>query len=98
MPSTSATPVESAKFLRVALRSAFPAVKFSVTLSRGTAWGNCHVTWTDGPTRAEVSAVADKFEGKSFDGMDDSTHYLTKMLPNGLESGLGYVICQRSVA
>lgn len=36
-----ATAPESAKLLKAALRAAFPAVKFSVRLSRGTAYGWC---------------------------------------------------------
>lgn len=64
---TKATAVE----IRKALRAAFPGVKFSLRMERGTGHGYMHLAWTDGPEEAAVSAVTDYFQSSRFDGMDD---------------------------
>jgi hypothetical protein len=91
------TPQESAKRLRSRLKKSFPGVKFSVRLSRGTAYGNVSVRWSEGPPFYEdVAKVALPYEGKSFDAMTDSTSHHER--PIGTEdgtvllSGLGYVL------
>lgn len=73
----TATPVqatvnETAAALRKALRAAYPATKFSVRMSTGTAHGWLDVTYTDGPTHDQVRAVTDPFESSRFDGMSDA--------------------------
>lgn len=93
-----ATAAESAKLLKTMLREAFPACKFSVTLSRGTGYGNCSVRWTDGPTPKRVDAIANEFVGKTFDGSDDSTHYCRSVTADGKLTGLGYVSCSRDIS
>ena len=98
-----ASPQDSAKLLRKALKAAFPGVRFSCRMSRGTAWGNYHVDWTDGPSESAVNKVTAPFQGQSFDGMDDSTHYHDKPLGiakdgTPLLSGIGLLICQRSIS
>jgi hypothetical protein len=60
--------VETAKAMRQALKTAFPGVKFSVRKSNGHA---IYVQWTDGPRVAAVQAIIGRFEGQSFDGMQD---------------------------
>lgn len=96
------SPSDSSKLLKAELRKAFPGTKFSVRLSRGTAYGSAHVSWEDGPEASAVQLIADRYEGKAFNGMDDSTTYLTKVVdgPDGeqVESGLGYVMLHRSVS
>lgn len=94
----TAPATESAKILKAMLRKTFPATKFSVRLSRGTGYGNCHVTWTDGPTVARVEQVTDLFEGKGFDGMTDSTYYKHKLLLDGRESGIGLLLTGREIS
>ena len=60
--------------IRAALKIAFPAVKFSVTGSRGTGYGWSRVNWTDGPSDHLVRACVAPFFGSYFDGMDDGYH------------------------
>ncbi len=103
MGKNTATPQDSARAMRRALKAAFPGIRFGVTMSRGTAWGNYSVAWTDGPSEAAVEAVTDPFEGKGFDGMTDSTYYLDKPLGvdvNGepVLSGIGMILRHRSVS
>lgn len=96
---TQLSPQESGKALRAALKAAFPGVKFSVKMSRGTAWGNFNVLWTDGPTSSEVAKVTNKFEGKGFDGTDDSTYYMDKAIEwkgKTVLSGCGMILEQRT--
>ena len=65
----------AAKNLRKELRAKWPATKFRVTTQRYSGGDNMNVYWTDGPTSKAVDAVADKYQGKDFDGMTDSTSY-----------------------
>ncbi|MGW9550621.1 LPD29 domain-containing protein [Citricoccus zhacaiensis] len=62
-----------AKFVRKALREAFPGVKFSV---RTGSLAHMDVSWTDGPTAEKVKAVADAFKGVK-STMDPYTDYVT---------------------
>lgn len=97
MTTTYASPAESAKALRSALREQFPSVKFSVTLSRGAgSYGNCSVRWTDGPSGTEVYAVTTLFAGQEFDAMTDSTYSRPAFLADGRRSGLGLINLRRS--
>lgn len=66
---------ETAQLIRLALKAAFPGQKFGVTTAYGSMYSATNVRWTDGPTEPEVERVTDRFSSKSFDGMDDSTHY-----------------------
>jgi hypothetical protein len=70
----SATVKETAAALRSALREAFPGVKFSVRMATGTAYGWISLSWTDGPTSAQVRKIAANFESERFSGLDDSYH------------------------
>lgn len=89
---------ESAKLLKVTLRRAFPAVKFSVTLDRGTAYGCANVSWTDGPTTRRVEAVVSPFEGEGFDGSQDLAYSIRNTLPDGRRTGLRLISCNRHVS
>lgn len=62
--------VETSKLVRKTLKKAYPRTKFSVTSKSGV-----RVKWTDGPNKKQVEKILGPFNGKSFDGMDDSTHY-----------------------
>lgn len=57
--------------LRVELKAAFAGVKFSIR----SDYNSVRIAWVDGPTTDEVKAVAGKYEGGHFDGMDDSYHH-----------------------
>ena len=91
-------PKESAKVLKALLRQHFPATAFSCRLGRGTGWGSLDVSWTDGPTVAAVDGIVRPFEGKGFDGRDDSTYYKDARHPDGTPSGIGYLSLQRTIS
>ena len=61
--------------IRIMLKAAFPGVKFSVKSDSFSMGDSVGVSWTDGPTAAEVDAITDKFSAGSFSGMDDSYTY-----------------------
>ncbi len=86
---------ETAKLVRRALRESFPGVKFSVRSDSYAGGASIRVGWTDGPRRADVGAVTDQFEGKSFDGSIDLAYSKTHWLrPDGrvlLQSSPGTV-------
>jgi hypothetical protein len=88
--------VRDAGRLKKALRARFPATAFSVRLSRGTGYGNCHVSWTDGPTEKVVRSITDAAEGKKFDAMQDLGYHVPAAFPDGVESSLGYILTGRS--
>ena len=67
--------VDVAKLVRAELAKHFAGTKFSVRTSRYSMGCSCSVRWTDGPSTRQVDAVIGRFSGKTFDGMDDSTHY-----------------------
>lgn len=84
---------DCAKLIRPALKEAFPGTKFSVRCERGSS---IRITWTDGPTRSQVEMVAKKFEGATFDGMQDLREYHTSVF-NGEEVRFGsdFIFCER---
>ncbi len=93
-----ATAAESSKIMKQALHTKFPATKFTVRLSRGTGYGDCSVSWTDGPSDRLVSAVVAPFEGQTFDGMTDMRESTRATLPDGRESGLRLILTSRHVS
>ena len=70
--STLISTKDVAKLVRAELRAAFPAVKFSVRCSTGTAAAWMNVSWSDGPTTRQVDEITGRFEGRKFNGMTDS--------------------------
>ena len=64
-----------AVLIRAALKQAFAGTKFSVRTSYYSMGSHVRVSWTDGPAPRQIDAVIGRFCGKTFDGMDDSTHY-----------------------
>lgn len=93
-----ASAVDSAKLLRATLRDRFPATTFSVRIGRGTAYGNCYIHWTDGPSVDLVQTVTAQFEGHGFDGMTDSTIVKKAIMPDGRRSGLGLILEERTIS
>lgn len=73
------TTAETAKLVRGALKDAFkkafPSVRFSVRSDNYAGGSSVRVTWTDGPSEAEVTLVTRLFEGADFDGMQDLKTY-----------------------
>lgn len=86
-PYLSTDPADPAKNLRAILKRSFPGVKFSVTRRHHSA---IDVRWSDGPTRAQVEAVADRFEEGRFDGMVDCYEY-SRTPWNSTFGGVRYV-------
>lgn len=75
---------ETAKLIRVALKAAFPATKFSVRSSTYAGGASIRVGWVDGPTVRLVNTVAKDFEGGGFDGsIDLKFNYDHWLLPDG---------------
>lgn len=68
---TLSTQAQAAKRIRTDLKRAFPGVKFSVK-SESFAGGNAvDISWIDGPTDSQVSAITNQYQYGSFDGMID---------------------------
>lgn len=72
--------VEVSKIVRRELKAAFPAVKFSVRSNHGTS---VDVSYMDGPSVSKVRAIVGKWQGKHFNGSDDSTSYAPAFLFEG---------------
>ena len=70
------SPTEQAKMIRASLRESLPGTKFSVRQSRGGH--SITVTWTDGPTTAQVQAIVGRYAGGGFDGMQDLQYSVTR--------------------
>jgi hypothetical protein len=78
------TAAETAKFVRTALKTAFPGQKFSVRSKTYAGGASLSVNWEDGPTERDVDAVVDIYRGSGFDGMQDLKYSLSHwLLPNG---------------
>ena len=67
--------VAAGKNIRIELSAAFPGVKFSVRSSRFSGGDSLRVSWIDGPTDEQVSAIANKYAAGSFDCMTDCYNY-----------------------
>lgn len=91
---------ESVKMLRDSLRHNFPGIKFSVAKSyqRGNS---VRVSYQWGPPVAEVDRVAQRFHGRDFDGMTDSSSYPSTLLADAdgnvreVHHGIDFVFVQR---
>lgn len=94
--ATYISTTDTAKAIRKALKVAFPSVAFSVKSSKYSGGSSISVAWTDGPTDKEISAVTNKFEGASFDGMTDLKSYQESEY-NGqrVQWGANYVFTNR---
>lgn len=66
---------DTAKLIRADLKKAFPGIKFSVRGSVASMVSAIDVSWTDGPTEAQVDRIVMVYCGQGFDGMTDSTTY-----------------------
>lgn len=71
------TCAETAKYVRKALKRAFPTIRFSIRSKTYSGGASINVDWTDGPTGREVETVATFYEAGGFDGMIDLaySHY-----------------------
>lgn len=66
-----------AKMIRPLLKRAFPETKFSVRISRYSGGCSIAVHWVDGPISNAVEDIVHGFGSKYFEGMDDSSHWVT---------------------
>jgi hypothetical protein len=67
---------EAARLIREDLGRGFPSAKFSVRSSRFSQGSSVDVSYADGPPLADVSAIAEQYGHRGFDGTDDSTYYV----------------------
>lgn len=74
---------DTLKLLKAELRREFPATRFSIRRDRGTAYGYVTVSWTDGPSDKQVTAITDMYEGEGFDGMTDSSYAIKQVAADG---------------
>lgn len=94
---------ETAKLLRAALKAAWPGMKFSVRSDSYSGGASIRVRYTDGPTKAQVEAIAHLYEGASFDGMIDLKSHHTSLIadPDGtvreVHHGADYVFVDRDI-
>jgi len=79
----------AAKNLRAELKNAFPCVKFSVKSSSFSMGNDITVGWEMGPTKAEVDAIADKYEYGRFDAMQDLSYSDCSAFGDAVEVVLG---------
>lgn len=79
---------DTAKLVRKVLKEACPAIKFSVRSKSYSGGASMDICWTDGPTEADIKALVGRFEGSSFDGMEDLKSYHTSEL-NGEQVHFG---------
>lgn len=90
---------ETAKLIRVELKTHFPGIKFSVR-SRSYAGGaSIDVEWLDGPAEPDVEKVTRIFVGSTFDGMIDLRSYVDAEW-NGeqVHFGADHVMCNRKMS
>jgi len=66
---------QAAAAIREELKTKFKGVKFSVTSDNFSMGNSVHISWTDGPTEDEVSAITSKYQYGHFNGMEDIYEY-----------------------
>lgn len=77
--------------IRKELKRAWPGFKFSVTSDHNAV----NIKWENGPTVAQVEAIANRHEMGSFDGMDDCYHYSQERTFADVFGGVQYVFPRR---
>lgn len=88
---------ETAKLIRRQLKTAFPAVKFSVRSDTYAGGASIDVRWLDGPTTDAVKTVIDQYEGASIDPYQDTKVYRYQLDEQGraIHYGADFVFCER---
>jgi hypothetical protein len=71
----SSSHAAAAAALRTELKTAFPGIRFSVTSDSFAGGDAVRVSWTDGPTTAEVKEFSGKYQYGNFNGMEDIYEY-----------------------
>jgi len=67
--------IAATKNIRIELKAAFPGIKFSVKSERFSMGNAIRISWTDGPTSAQVEEITSRYEAGDFDGMTDCYNY-----------------------
>jgi len=88
-PGTLSDHARAAKNLRIELSQTFPGIKFSVRSSSFAGGNDVTISWTLGPTRKEVKAIADKYQDGHFDGMIDLYEYDRSAFGSAVDTVLG---------
>jgi len=83
-----------AKNIRRELKANFPNTKFSVKSEIYSGGDSIKVYWTDGPTSETVTAIIEKYQEGTFDGMIDLYSYSGDQF-NEDHGGAKYVFGQR---
>jgi hypothetical protein len=88
---------DTAKLIRDELKAKFAGVKFSVKSSKYSGGASIRIYWIDGPATELVKSATYKFEGSTFDGMQDLKEYKNSTL-NGeaVSFGADYIFTERS--
>lgn len=84
----------AANNLRKVLKKRFPNTKFSVVNDHSDSYT---ISWTDGPNTEKVDEVANLFEGKGFDGMEDYEYQKHSQFMDRY-GHLGYVFTNRKIS
>jgi hypothetical protein len=85
--------VAGAANVRIELKKAFPAIKFSVKSEhRGSS--SINIGWKDGPTTEQVKEITDKYQQGNFNGMEDIYEYNRALWPE-VFGGARYVFENR---
>jgi hypothetical protein len=99
METLTISTTDTAKLIRKDLKANFSNVKFSVTCDKYAGGATIWVTFdkTTGIATDAVRAIADKYESQKFDGMTDSTEYVTGEIDGvPVRFGSHFVIVQAS--
>jgi len=83
--------------IRRELKKAFPTVCFSVKSESYSGGNSIDISWTDGPTAAQVEKITDRYEKGSFDGMEDYYTYNREEFPR-VFGGAKYVQTHRHIS
>lgn len=91
--------IQTAGLIRKALKDVFPDTTFSVSTKQYTGGSSITISYANGPLTKDVEAVVKPFEGASFDGFSDSTHFNKARLFRGemVSFNYGFVFVQRTV-
>jgi hypothetical protein len=99
METLTISTTDTAKLIRKDLKANFSNVKFSVTCDKYAGGATIWVTFdkATGIATDAVRAIADKYESQKFDGMTDSTEYVTGEIDGvPVRFGSHFVIVQAS--
>jgi hypothetical protein len=94
---------DCAKLIRRDLKAHFPGTKFSVKCHKYAGGSSIDVSWYDGARVADVQKIARRYEGASFDGMQDLKTYNRSLVvneqgqPEEIGYGVDYIHCNRHI-